>query len=475
MNQREYLEKGQAILKRFHELTYEAFFVGGMVRDYILKCDFTDIDIATSATPQEIVKFFPNVDMEFASDGCVVIKEGEYEFEVSTFKKEEYASISRHPSAKYYSTNLADDIERRDYTINALAMTQNLKVIDLCKGLKDLKRKVVRVIGRPKKRFKEDPLRILRGFELIARFGYHFSFKTKDGIKQSVIQLANVSDNKLNEKMLVILNAKYGKKALKQMLKLKVVDELRDYSKGLPFVYKNFNKLTLEEKFALCYYLNGRIPQNTCFDRVMLTKIKTILKTLTELQEDPISRMHIFHYGADILTSVDRIRTIVNKDIKSSEREIERLGRSMPINSASEMEFKGNDVLNLTGGETGPFVAEVIEALRQKVVLGELKNEYEDLSKEAKKILVEKGIIEGEVKRTRKPREKQDNRVLEELKGQYLQEFNKLVEANLALLLDDNMTDEEIEETTRQIKSNVKSMLLQKNPKYQELESGGLI
>jgi tRNA nucleotidyltransferase (CCA-adding enzyme) len=77
--------------------------------------------------------------MEYASDGCVLIKEGEYVFEVSTFKREEYASISRHPSTKYYSSNLADDIERRDYTVNALAMTEKLKIVDLCKGQKDLK------------------------------------------------------------------------------------------------------------------------------------------------------------------------------------------------------------------------------------------------------------------------------------------------------------------------------------------------
>ena len=64
MDQREYLEKGQAILRRFHELTYEAYFVGGIVREYILGRDYVDIDIATSATPQEIAKFFPNVNME---------------------------------------------------------------------------------------------------------------------------------------------------------------------------------------------------------------------------------------------------------------------------------------------------------------------------------------------------------------------------------------------------------------------------
>ncbi|MBQ8293698.1 MAG: hypothetical protein IJX78_07865 [Bacilli bacterium] len=475
MNQREYLEKGQALLKRFHELTYEAFFVGGMVRDYVMKNDFVDIDIATSATPQEINKFFPNVNMDYAADGCVIIKDGEYEFEVSTFKREEYASISRHPSAKYYSTNLSDDIDRRDYTVNALAMTQNLKVIDLCKGLKDIKRKRINVIGRPKKRYKEDPVRILRGFELIARFGFHFTFRTKEGIRQSVLQLTNISDNKLNEKMFVIFDSKYGKKALKQMLKLKVVDYLRAYSKGIELVKKNFNKLSTEEKFALCFYLNGSIPQNLSLDRVMLTKIKTILKTLEELKDAPVDRMHIFHYGADILSSVDRIRTITNKELKSSEREIERLGRSMPINSASELEFKGNDVLALTNGATGPFVSEVIEALRQKVVIGEIKNSFEDLNTEAKNILIEKGIIEGQIKKVKGPVKEVKENDLEQLKQEYLIELEKLVKANLDLLLDDEMTEEEVQETTKQVENNMKKMLLKKKPKYNALVEGGLI
>lgn len=470
MNYQEYLEKGQAILRRFHELTYEAYFVGGMVRDYVLKVDFVDIDIATSATPQEVQKFFPDVDMEFAGDGCVIVKDGEYEFEVSTFKREEYGSVSRHPTIKYYSTNLADDISRRDFTINALAMTEKLKVIDLCNGLKDLKRKRIRVIGRAKKRFKEDPLRILRGFELIARFGYHFAFSTAKGIEQSAKLLANISDTKLNEKMIIIFDAKHGKKALKKMIQLKASEELRGYSKGIPFVMKNFSKLSTEEKFALCYFLNGEIPANTSFDRVMLTKIKTILKTLQEVGEDQISRMHILHYGADILASVDKIRSIVNPEIKSDIKNIEKLGRSMPISSVSDMAFKGNDLIELAGGQTGPYVSEVVEALREKVVLEEVKNEYAALKKEATKILIEKGILEGPKKRIKKVTVEDET-----LLKQYNLELEKLVNANLTMLVDDSMNKEEVEQTRKQVEKNMKDILVKKNPKYKELEEGGLI
>ena len=108
----------------------------------------------------------------------------------------------------------------------------------------------------------------------------------------------------------------------------------------------------------------------------MLIKIKTILKTLQEVGADQISRMHILHYGAEILVSVDKIRSIVNPEINSDVKNIEKLGRSMPISSVSDMAFKGNDLIELSGGQTGPYVSEVVEALREKVVLGEIKNEY---------------------------------------------------------------------------------------------------
>ena len=134
--------------------------------------------------------------------------------------------------------------------------------------------------------------------------------------------------------------------------------------------------------------------------------------------------------------------------------------------------FKGNDILNLTGGATGPFIAEVIEALRQKVVIGEIRNEFEDLNTEAKNILIEKGIIEGKIEKTLSPVKNND---LENLQNQYNNDFEKLVKANLEVLIDETMSAEEVAATTKQVEKNVKKILLKKNPKYQELESEGLI
>jgi hypothetical protein len=182
--------------------------------------------------------------------------------------------------------------------------------------------------------------------------------------------------------------------------------------------------------------------------------------------------MHILHYGAEILVSVDKIRSMVNPEIKSDVKNIEKLGRSMPISSVSDMAFKGNDLIELSGGQTGPYVSEVVEALREKVVLGEVKNDYAELKKEATKILVEKGILEGAA-----PKKKIKKVTIEDeaLLKQYKLELEKLVNANLTMLVDDTMSDAEVEQTKKQVEKNMKDILVKKNPKYQELEEGGLI
>ena len=145
----------------------------------------------------------------------------------------------------------------------------------------------------------------------------------------------------------------------------------------------------------------------------------------------------------------------------------------MPISAASELNFKGNDILNLTNSVTGHFIAEVIETLRQKVVIGEIKNEFEDLKIEAKNILIEKGIIDGKIEKVQSP--VTVNNDLDNVLKQYKTDFEKLVNANLEVLIDEDMTEEEINTTKKQVEKNAKKILLKKNPKYQELESEGLI
>ena len=167
MNQEQYLKRGIEIIKTLTSFAYQAYLIGGVVRDYVMNNEFNDIDIATNATPEQVKELFPTVKMEYAHLGFVTLKEDGVTFEISTFREEVYDK-PRKPSKIYYAENLVDDVKRRDFTINALALTDNYQVVDLVKGLKDIKRKRVRIIGKGKVRFKEDPLRIFRAYNLVA-------------------------------------------------------------------------------------------------------------------------------------------------------------------------------------------------------------------------------------------------------------------------------------------------------------------
>ncbi len=402
MDKEAYFTRGQEIVRRLNELTYEAYFVGGVVRDYLLKKDFTDIDIATSATPEQIYQEFPTVDMTYASRGCVTLTEGEFKYEISTFKEETYLNRTRNPNMIHFSMHLMEDINRRDFTINAIAMTDNLDIVDLCGGKKDLEKKTIRVIGKPKKRFQEDPLRILRAYELMARFNFHFAFNTSLGINKCTKLLPDVSEQKVSTSLEKIFDAPYGKKAVKKMVSLGTNEGLYPYEEGLRIIAKKYKKLTTNEKFALCYKCYGSVPENTCFEKNRINFFKKVIEVANATECIPMTRIIVFNYDKNVLLAADKVNTYTVKAHKSQAKLIEKYAATMPIKSINDMEFKGFDLVSLAGGVSGTFIGEIMQKLREKVIMKEIPNDYTILKREAK-------ILLAEWRSNKEPQELKDN------------------------------------------------------------------
>ena len=159
-----YLEAGIEVIKLIELNGYEAYFVGGFVRDYLLGIDSNDIDIATNALPNQIANIFQVVNSGIKYNCVTVIYEG-YSFETTTYRLETAYKDYRHPTYEVGKV-LTDDLRRRDFTINAMAMNKNLEVIDIFGGLNDLKEGVIKTVNDPQKRFTEDALRMLRASRL---------------------------------------------------------------------------------------------------------------------------------------------------------------------------------------------------------------------------------------------------------------------------------------------------------------------
>lgn len=205
--------------KEFSAHDFHLYLVGGSVRDFLIKKEIEDFDLATDATPEEMSRFLPGCDMTFSRYGAVKVKRGKMYFLITTFRKESKYDDSRHPSKIEFVRDMKTDCKRRDFTINALYMDDRFQVYDYVGGQDDIKNKVIRMIGNPKKRLKEDPLRILRALRFALKLDYTIDNKLKRALKKQSVLLTKLNPDKVKEEL-----NKYG--SVSQDKKDKLFSEL---------------------------------------------------------------------------------------------------------------------------------------------------------------------------------------------------------------------------------------------------------
>lgn len=170
------------MLQKLASAGYEAYLVGGCVRDFLLGCEPNDYDITTSARPEETMAVFDGdrVIPTGLKHGTVTVLYGGVTAEITTYRTETTYTDGRHPDRVEFSRDISDDLCRRDFTVNAMAMGLDGKIIDLYGGMGDLKKKTIRAVGDPTERFTEDALRILRAFRFASKLGFDIDDDTLD-------------------------------------------------------------------------------------------------------------------------------------------------------------------------------------------------------------------------------------------------------------------------------------------------------
>ena len=168
------------MLQKLAAAGYEAYLVGGCVRDFLLGAEPSDFDIATSATPEETMTVFAadRVIPTGLQHGTVTVLHGGLSAEITTYRTETTYADGRHPDSVSFSRNLADDLCRRDFTVNAMAMDAHGNLVDLYGGREDLDARIIRAVGDPVLRFTEDALRILRAFRFASKLGFSVEEET---------------------------------------------------------------------------------------------------------------------------------------------------------------------------------------------------------------------------------------------------------------------------------------------------------
>lgn len=250
----------QDFYKVFEKNGFQAYLVGGAVRDICLKKKPSDWDIATNATPQDVMKMFKFVVPTGFEHGTVTVHFNKTEIEVTTFRTESGYSDARHPDKINYAATIEEDLARRDFTMNAIAVNlKNGKIVDPYDGQKDIKKRLIRTVGNAHERFMEDGLRPIRALRFASKLGFAIEEKTYQEISQKDVQnkITSISIERFRDEFEKMMLSKKPSVALKLMEETGILNLfIPEFSKCRGCIqsdYRAFHKFdVLDHLFYAC-------------------------------------------------------------------------------------------------------------------------------------------------------------------------------------------------------------------------------
>lgn len=379
----EALHNGCTILRQLHDAGYEAFFVGGAVRDYLLGIQSGDVDITTNAHPEEVQRLFERTILTGKAFGTITVLHGGYAYEVTTYRSETQYDNHRHPSQIQFADDVRDDLSRRDFTINQLLMDEKGTIHDHHGGQDDLHRGIIRTIGDPSARFNEDALRMLRAFRFMAVLGFSLESSAADAIAQTHEVLRHVSVERIHAELFKLFDAHHKPRAIKAMVQSGIHTTL-GLSRTLTALQSVQSPYDSTEAFALGMRA-GEVDQ----ERFRLSKQFT--RTITAVS-DAYERARargwtpkiVFDYGLQIAEHANRLNVMLGG--RDESKTLKDIDAALKIRDSKELAIDGRAIKALRPKKKS-HIARTLDALNEAVLNGEVANEKTALTKRAKTIL----------------------------------------------------------------------------------------
>jgi len=347
------------ILKKIESYGYEAYIIGGAVRDYLLGVCTNDYDITTNM-PLEMLSSKFNVIDNGSDYASVTIVSGDETFEITHFRRDIEYRNHRHPIVELVD-NLKEDVKRRDFTINAMAFDSNMKLYDFYNGMNDLNDKVIRTIGDPYIRFEEDALRILRGLHFTAKLGFSIENDTLNAMNDKKQLLSYLSDERIKD---YFINIAYSKtnKGIEYIKDYDLFKYIPKYKKMLEIFNKNIDKNDLDIYYYLSY--NEYPP-------LITNEKKKLLDIAKELIDNRFDNYSLYKYQIEI-NSLFNVFKALDYDIIEIRDNLDNLR----LKSDSELALsKANIAAMFEGDLKSIAIKEVIRAILD----GRLDNNKEEI------------------------------------------------------------------------------------------------
>lgn len=359
----EHWMKAKSLIAELKESGYEAYIVGGAVRDFLLQRSIADIDIVTTAKPRDISNLFAKTFQLSTVHQTILVRYEGSLFELTTIR----------------GFSIEEDLKKRDLTMNSLAMDEKGRIIDVVNGRQDIAKRRLATID-PKERMLEDPLRMLRVCRFKSELGFQVETQLLETIQRSHAKLKGVAVERVAKEWMKLIKGHYLKQALSFLKQTNIYHSIPGLSLDVQALdqLKTVNYLSEDSDivcwttFCVCHHSD--VLHQLALSNELIRGVHTRLHYFHKRKEQEWNKEDLYYASIDVAKDVETIRQRFNMPY-CSEDMLSSTWMSLPIHSRSELALNGRDLLSQSNKEQGPWLKKALDYAEKIVVTGQCQNE----------------------------------------------------------------------------------------------------
>ncbi|HCW9294316.1 TPA: CCA tRNA nucleotidyltransferase [Staphylococcus aureus] len=386
-------EQAMPILEQIQDNGFEAYYVGGSVRDYVMGRNIHDIDITTSATPDEIESIFSHTIPVGKEHGTINVVFNDENYEVTTFRAEEDYVDHRRPSGVTFVRDLYEDLQRRDFTMNAIAMDTAYKLYDYFDGQQDINNRIIRTVGIAEERFQEDALRMIRCLRFQSQLSFDIAMETFEAMRTQMADIKFLSIERIVIELTKLMRGINVEESFNHLKSLKAFNYM-PYFEQLDMNQINVTEpIDLELLIAIVsvkFDINYSLKPLKLSNRQVkdINQYIQIMNALPSIITKEQLKMFVYDYDTNLIKNVMVAADVLKaNDIQGHEplivnlQTIDETLHRLPMHNRKDMMVNGGVLMAHLNAKSGPWLKDVLRQIEIAIVTGKVSNEETEILK----------------------------------------------------------------------------------------------
>lgn len=386
-------EQARPILEQIQDNGFEAYYVGGSVRDYVMGRNIHDIDITTSATPDEIESIFSHTIPVGKEHGTINVVFNDENYEVTTFRAEEDYVDHRRPSGVTFVRDLYEDLQRRDFTMNAIAMDTAYKLYDYFDGQQDINNRIIRTVGIAEERFQEDALRMIRCLRFQSQLSFDIAMETFEAMRTQMADIKFLSIERIVIELTKLMRGINVEESFNHLKSLKAFNYM-PYFEQLDMNQINVTEpIDLELLIAIVsvkFDINYSLKPLKLSNRQVkdINQYIQIMNALPSIITKEQLKMFVYDYDTNLIKNVMVAADVLKaNDIQGHEplivnlQTIDETLHRLPMHNRKDMMVNGGVLMAHLNAKSGPWLKDVLRQIEIAIITGKVSNEETEILK----------------------------------------------------------------------------------------------